>query len=165
LEIWDAYSKEGALLGYELNRGEEIVYGVYHIVSEIILRHFDGEFLLMQRDFNKKVYPGKYEVTASGNALQGETPFECAIRELKEETGIDGKNHIFIGKRLEYETNGIHHLFICETDCDKQAIQLQKGETISYQWLKLVDLIKIIDTDLYINIGKKYIKEYLMKLL
>lgn len=164
MEIWDAYSKEGALLGFDLNRGEEIVSGVYHIVSEIILRHSDGEFLLMQRDFDKKLYPGKYEVTASGNALQGETPFECAIRELKEETGINGNNLIFIGKRVEYETNGLHYLFICESDCDKQAIQLQKGETISYQWLKLDELIKFIDTDSYINLGKKYIKEYLTKL-
>ena len=51
------------------------------------MKHTDGTYLLMQRDY-KKQFGGKWELTAGGSALQGESPLECAIRELREETGI-----------------------------------------------------------------------------
>lgn len=51
-----------------LVRGEKIPDGLYHLVSEIIVRHIDGTYLLMQRDINKH-YGGWWEATAGGSAL------------------------------------------------------------------------------------------------
>lgn len=59
--------------------------GMYHLVGEVIVKHIDGTYLIMQRDF-KKHYGGMWELTAGGSALLGETPLECAVRELREET-------------------------------------------------------------------------------
>ncbi len=78
MEIWDAYYEDGSLAGCDLIRGEKIPDGLYHLVSEVIVRHNDGDFLVMQRDYYKKVYPGLYEATASGCALKGESAEECA---------------------------------------------------------------------------------------
>ena len=89
MELWDAYREDGALAGCNLVRGEEIPGGLFHLVSEIIVRHEDGMFLLMQRDFKKPNFPGLYEASAGGSALAGEKPYDTAIRELKEETGIE----------------------------------------------------------------------------
>lgn len=83
-EIWDAYDRQfNRIENTKLIRGESIPDGIYHLVGEIIVRHKDGTFLLMQRDFNKHL-GGMWELTAGGSALEGETPLECAIRELKE---------------------------------------------------------------------------------
>ena len=36
-----------------LVRGENIPDGMYHLVGEIIVKHKDGTYLLMQRDYKK----------------------------------------------------------------------------------------------------------------
>ena len=58
MEIWDAYFKDGTPAGVDLIRGEKVPEGLYHIVCEILVRHTDGDYLLMQRDFEKIGYPG-----------------------------------------------------------------------------------------------------------
>lgn len=90
-EIWDCYDKNFNLVeGKVLVRGQETSFSEdeYHLVCDIAVKHTDGTFLLMQRDFRKEGYPGKWEFTAGGSALKGESPLECARRELFEETGL-----------------------------------------------------------------------------
>lgn len=88
-ELWDAYDKKfNKIENTTLVRGETIPDGIYHLVSEVIVKHTDGSYLLMQRDLRKH-HGGEWEVTAGGSALQGENGLEAAIRELKEETGLN----------------------------------------------------------------------------
>ena len=87
MEIWDAYDQDGRRADRDLIRGEPIPQGLYHLVSEMLVRHVDGDYLLMQRDFQKEGYPGWMEATAGGSALKRETPLEAAKRELFEESG------------------------------------------------------------------------------
>ena len=49
LEIWDAYLIDGTLANQDLVRGEPIPKGLYHLVSEILVRHIDGDYLLFRR--------------------------------------------------------------------------------------------------------------------
>ena len=90
MELWDAYDRELNKLGVTLVRGEEVPDGMYHLVSEVIVKHTDGEFLLMQRAPTKH-FGGMWEATAGGSALCGESPLDCARRELLEETGLSGE--------------------------------------------------------------------------
>lgn len=53
MEIWDAYKEDLILAGCDLIRGEAIPKGLFHLVSEIIVKHKDGMYLLMQRDWKK----------------------------------------------------------------------------------------------------------------
>jgi len=95
--------------------------GLFHLVSNVIVRHVDGDFLLMQRDYNKTVYPGMFEASVTGGAVKGESAEECALRELKEETGIDGANLEFICIYADKISNALFHIFLYETDCNKQS--------------------------------------------
>lgn len=71
MEIWDAYDRNlEKIEGMTLIRGEKIPEGVYHLVCDVIVRHTDGEYLLMQRD-SRKHYGGMWKATAGGSALQG----------------------------------------------------------------------------------------------
>lgn len=98
LELWDAYDNQfNKLDNIVLVRGDEIPDGIYHLVCEIAVRHTDGQYLLMQRD-KRKHFGGMWELTAGGSALKGELPLECAVRELREETGICSENLIEIGR-------------------------------------------------------------------
>ena len=92
MELWDAYDEKlNKIEGKTLVRGEDVPDGVFHLVCEIIVRHADGTYLLMQRDHRKHL-GGMWEATAGGSALQGEDPLTCALRELFEETGIEIEN-------------------------------------------------------------------------
>ena len=69
MEIWDAYDKDFQKLpDVSLIRGEAVPEGMYHLVSDIIVRHVDGSYLLMQRD-KRKPFGGMWEATAGGSPL------------------------------------------------------------------------------------------------
>ena len=73
MEIWDGYLIDGSLAQRDLVRGEPIPIGLYHLVCEILVRHIDGDYLLMRRDLRKVNYGGYYEATAGGSALKVKT--------------------------------------------------------------------------------------------
>lgn len=111
MEIWDGYFIDGTLANQDLIRGEQIPSGSYHLVCDILVRHVDGDYLLMQRDFCKSNYGGYFEATAGGSALKGEDMWVCAKRELLEETGIVSDSFELIGQHTSSDT--IYYSFLC----------------------------------------------------
>ncbi len=151
MEIWDAYNRNGTPAGIDLVRDEPIPDGLYHIVCEIIVRHTGGNYLVMQRDFNKKGWPGAFECTAGGSALKGESAYECAVRELFEETGIRETDFEYLGKEIDDRNHTIYHEFFCETSAPRDSVTLQKGETISYKWVDPEELKDMIENEKVIS--------------
>lgn len=147
MELWDAYYRDGTPANRDIVKDEPIAEGLYHLASDILVQHTDGSFLVMQRDFNKKIFPGKYELSAGGSVLKGETALEGAKRELFEETGIKCDNLKLEYTEISDVTRTIHNMFYCLTDCDKNSIRLQKGETVAYEWIRLEELIKRIKNE------------------
>ena len=148
MELWDAYDEQMNIIpGKTLIRDEKIPDGMFHFVSAIIVRHSDGTYLLMQRD-TRKSYGGMWEATAGGSTLKGETPMEGAYRELFEETGIKAENLIPIGTETKIEHNTHYASFLCITDCPKDSIVLQKGETIAYKWATRDEIYAMPKTEL-----------------
>ncbi len=144
MELWDAYYRDGSSANRYLVRGEPIADGLYHLVSEILVQHIDGTFLLVQRDFNKPIHPGKYELSAGGSVLKGETALEGAKRELFEETGIKCEKLTVEFTDISDKNHSIFNMYYCVTDCDKDSVRLQEGETIAYEWISREELIKRI---------------------
>ena len=155
MEIWDGYYKDGTLANIDLIRGETISKGLYHLVCEVLVRHTDGDYLLMQRDLNKDIYPGFYEATAGGSALNGENKFDCIKRELFEETGIVCDDFKEFACYVFDDDNCLFHCFLCTTDCDKNNIKLQKGETISFKWICEKEFIQFVNSDKMIDTQKR----------
>lgn len=146
MELWDAYDKDFSKIdGVTLVRGEKIPGGMYHLVADVIVRHKDGEYLLMQRDPGKH-YGGMWEATAGGSAIKGETPYECAARELREETGIDSRDLVEVGREVGGQT--IYVEFLCVTDCNKSSITLQEGETSAFRWVSREELLGMKESEL-----------------
>ena len=162
MEIWDGYLIDGTLANRDLVRGEPIPPGLYHIVSEILVRHIDGDYLLMRRDIRKPNYGGYYEATAGGSALKGEDQLSCAKRELWEETGISANDFTGIGQYISHDT--IYYNFLCITDCDKSSILLQEGETISYKWVSENDFISFVNSNKMIDIQRDRYYKYLVQM-
>ena len=71
MELWDAYNA-----GFEkientlLVRREKIPDGLFHLVCDILVKHTDGTYLLMQRNL-KNIQSAQEEVTAPSNRRRG----------------------------------------------------------------------------------------------
>lgn len=158
-EIWDAYDNTfSKIKNATLVRGEPIPNSMYHLVSEVIVKHIDGTYLIMQRDFEKH-YGGMWELTAGGSALLGETPLECAVRELREETGIETSAIKEIGRVVHDVHQSLYVEYLCVTDWDKNAVTLQEGETINYRWVDKKSLLEMSQDELLSSRAMKFIKE------
>ncbi len=141
VEMWDAYDRLfNKIETATLVRGKTVPDGMYHLVCEIIVKHNDGTYLLMQRDFEKHL-GGMWELTAGGSALKGETPMECAVRELREETGIVSCNLQELKRIIHDGHHSLYVEYLCITDWDKDAVILQDGETVDYKWVDKTALL------------------------
>ncbi|MBQ8951174.1 MAG: NUDIX hydrolase [Eubacterium sp.] len=159
MELWDAYDKEFNIIkDMTLVRGEEskIPTGIYHMVVFILVRHTDGQYLLMRRSPGK-AYPLYWEATAGGSVLQGETAMEGALRELREETGINVGTLEEMERFVKDETHSAYFVFVCVTDCDKESIILQEGETCDYKWVDKEELLSMGDGELLAQTTRKYV--------
>ena len=146
MEIWDLYDEQGRKTGetWDRSRIADIPEGRYHLVCDILIRHRDGTFLLTLRDSRKEMYPGCWEASAGGAALAGETPEEAARREMREETGLEAETLELIGITRNPKTKSVVYAYLAMVDSAKDAISLQEGETIDYQWTEpkaFLDLI------------------------
>lgn len=142
MELWDAYDQDGTPVNQTLVRGEPIPEGLYHLVADVLVRHTDGTFLLMKRDPNKPTWPGVFEATAGGSALQGETPLQAAKRELAEETGITRGEFTPLFEDFGRQT--LYRGFLCDTDWPKDEITLLENETVDYRWVTMDELRELM---------------------
>ncbi len=157
MEVWDAYDKDfNKISNMILIREEPIPEGIFHLVCDVIVKHNDGSYLLMQRD-KRKHFGGMWEATAGGSALCGESPLECALRELREETGIEADHLTEIGRVKSNNTFYVE--FLCVTDCKKDSIILQDGETVAYKWVSRDELISMKKSELITERMEKFIEE------
>ena len=169
MEIWDLYDKNGVKTGETWERqwestNKEIPEGRYHIVCEVLVRHKDGTFLLVKRDPNKEAYPGYWEASAGGSALAGEDPLTCVKRELLEETGIVADSLVQIGFTNERKPC-LFYSYLAYTNCDKDAVKLQEGETVEYKWVDRAGMLEYLDSDLAIKTHNYRSRRFFEKIL
>ena len=84
--------------------------GYWHRAVYAFIVDKDLNVLLQKRSGNKKLWPGKWDVTVGGHVKSGEFGRQALIRECKEELGID----IEI-KKYVYEVKGkdfVQHFFL-----------------------------------------------------
>ena len=164
MEIWDGYYRDGSLANADLIRGEEIPQGLYHLVCEVLVRHVDGDYLLMQRSFEKPNHGGAFEATAGGSALKGEDKLSCVKRELYEETGIISEDFQELGWVVRDENHSIFYTYLCVTNCEKSSVRLQEGETIAYKWVSEAEFIEFVNSGEMIETQKRRYEKYFREL-
>ncbi|MDO4814309.1 MAG: NUDIX domain-containing protein [Gemella sp.] len=140
MEIWDAYNRNSEKIhGLELVRGEIIPQGIYHLCVEVAVKNQSGKFLLMKRS-HRKHGGGKWELSAGGSVLKGESPKAAVRREVKEETGLDISSLNLLGIEIIEEYQAIYYKYLAETFCNEAEVTLQLGETVDFKWLKFEEI-------------------------
>ncbi len=116
------------------------------VVDCYVFRHTDEgvRFLLMKRNLNK-IYEHLWQGVA-GKIEAGETAPEAAIRELKEETGLNPKN-IFVADHVSrfYEAHGdrinLVPVFGIEVDSDEVILS---DEHIDFKWASIDEALNTL---------------------
>lgn len=88
MEKWDLYTKDRVKTGRSHTRGEELPEGLFHLVVHIWLKNPEGRYLISQRSADRPTFPLMWETTG-GSVLLSEDSLEGALREVREELGID----------------------------------------------------------------------------
>ena len=161
MEYWDACDREGNKTGEVILRGEIERAGVYHMVCGILVEHADGTYLLMKRHPEKETWPGVYEASGGGSVLAGEEAEHAARRELEEETGIRAAELLPLYHEVKDSRHGVYRGYLCKTDCAKDSIVLQEGETVDYRWATAEEIYEMMQIAPPVCIIQRGVQVYL----
>lgn len=148
MEYWDLYDEKRNKLNKVVQRGDKLNDDEYHIVVNSWIRNSKNEFLITQRAATRK-FAFMWECTG-GSALKGETSLDAAVREVKEELGIDVDRNTgkLIGTTLRHYPNcpDIFDVWIFTSDVSIKDVTIQEEEVCNVMWAS-VDKIKELYND------------------
>ncbi len=154
MEIWDIYDKNLTPTGRTFHEGIKLKDGEYSFLVHIIIRNKESKYLLQQRALTKKYYPGQWDATC-GKVQSGESGIEAAMREVKEELGLDTKKEQYTLFFHEiYHNSVLLDIFLLELDFLEKDCIIQKEEVEQikfYSFDEMVEILKNSKDKIYID--------------
>ena len=114
-----------------------------HAATGVVVRDPLGRVFVHRRTDTKDVYPGRYDFTAGGVLLAGESPDEAARREAEEELGVSSPL-VRIGEADYGDDHTTYHAFLYETVWDG-PVRLQPEEVACGEWMTLEQVGAMLD--------------------
>src|SRR5262249_2148180 len=87
-EIFDVVNERDEVIGNR-TRAEVHRLGLMHRAVHVLVFNSRGQVLLEKRSMSKVRQPGLWDSSASGHLDRGEAYDACAVRELREEIGLE----------------------------------------------------------------------------
>lgn len=156
VEILDLYdARRNKLTKHIIRETEKVKNGEYKQSVHIWIMNSKNEFLLEKRAYNMETNPGKWAFVG-GVVDTGETSLEGALRETREELGIDiDVNQIelmFTFKRKEDFVD----VWIARKDIELSKLILQKEEVCEAKWVEIDELENMINREEFVPAIKLY---------
>lgn len=144
MEKWDLYTKRREKTGREHVRGDKIPEGFYHLVVHIWIRNCKGEYLISQRSANRPTSPLMWECVG-GSVLMGESSIDGALREVKEEVGLDLGPET--GKLVftKVRESDIVDVWLFEYDGDLHLDNATTDEVSDCRWMTVSEIRKLYE--------------------
>lgn len=155
-EFIDILDKHGNLTGEVKLKSEAHSKGLFHATAHIWFYTLKGNVLLQQRAFSKKNFPGLWDVSVAGHVSAGESIIDSAIREVKEELGLNiSKNDLKkIGTHKCIQNHSenfidceFHHIYISKLNCPIESLTLQKSEVNDVKLISIKDFEQILSNE------------------
>lgn len=136
-ELFDVLNENGEYINKIATRDEGHKKGLWHkAIVVFIVNNDNTKVMLQQRSANKKIWPNLWDITAGGHVLSGELGYQAAIRETKEEIGIDIDKESLefivatISENVQSDIINRHfnEYYIVHSDIDIKDIILQEDE-------------------------------------
>ncbi len=152
MELWDLYDANRNKTGKTHIRGVPLKDGEYHLTVHVCVFSPSGEMLIQRRSFDKKEYPGKWDLTAAGSALSGETSKQAAERELFEELSMkiclpDAPPALSVGFKHGFDDMYVYEL---SERVDLSSLALQEEEVCGVKWASEEEILELSDKNEFV---------------
>ena len=155
MEYLDICEENGLPTGRTVSRDEAHREGILHRTAHVwIVREAEGrhQVLLQKRSMEKESFPGFYDTSSAGHIPAGVEPLPSALRELREELGIEAapEDLSYAGQfRIRYEKefhgrlfkdNEVTSVYVYEKPVDAGSLTLQESEVDEVRWFGLEEV-------------------------
>lgn len=156
-EIWDLYNENRELLGKDHVRGEQLPIDGYHLVVHVWIRNSKGQYLISQRSANRPTFPLVWECV-DGSVVKGEDSLQGALREVKEEVGVDllpEKGQVILSdiKKIEFGkvVNKIVDVWLFEYDGEVDLSNATTDEVAQVAWMNREQIKELFDANMFVD--------------
>ncbi len=158
-EKLDTYTRDGKYLGVKTREECHTENpGFYHKPAWTWAYNSKGQILIQKRSMKKKRFPGLWDMTCAGHVDAGESSVMGAIREAKEEIGVDVREDEmqFMFEYIEDDAWEIGQVFFFKIDKEAEEITLQEEEVEEVRWVSLDELKELLYSDKFVPMDKEY---------
>ena len=124
----------------------------YHIVVNVWIKNTEGKWLISKRSPNK--HYGNLWECPGGSAISGEDSLSAALREVKEELGVELKSengYLFTTAIRQYRSfPDFLDVWVFNQDVDINTVVLQAGETCDAKWKTSEEILKMAENGEFI---------------
>ncbi len=142
-EQWEIVDIEGNVIGTMTPGVDRVPDGCYHRAVEMVVTN-GKDMLITQRDMRKHRGAGEWEFPA-GSVMSGESTLDAAMRELREETGLETVPTQYEQLYTNYMPGIIRTTYMVKMpDLWQREIRLQPGETMDYRFVNFREWLQMI---------------------
>jgi len=146
MELWDLYTRNRVLTGETHIRGNKLPPERYHLVVHVWIRNSRGEWLISQRAASRPTFPLMWECVG-GSVTAGEDSLTGAIREAKEEVGVDldpaqGK---LVNSTIRDHFQDIKDVWVFLYDGDIDLRRATTDEVADMRWMTVEEIRALYD--------------------
>ena len=170
MEILDIVDRNGEPTGEQIDRETAHKNGIRHRTSHLWVARInkkhsetatlsDVQLLLQKRSDNKDSHPGKLDISSAGHIPAGTGYETSAVRELKEELGIDAKEeelHYCGKRRKEYKKkfhdsvfwdNQVSNVYVIMRNIEAEDVKYQLSELSGVMWMPFDEVYSMVEAD------------------
>lgn len=129
--------------------------GDWHRSVHIWILNSKGELLLQHRSKTMDSYPDMWDISSAGHISSGENSMSTALRELKEELGLNitPDKLIYIGEVTQqvvlnnnsYFNNEFNDIYLLKMELDSASLKMEDGEVSEVKWLPWKDVRELVE--------------------
>lgn len=144
MEIVDKFDNKRRPL-HKTSERHDKVDGEYRQSVHTWIQNSKGEFLIQKRTPNKKFFPNMWSQTGGG-VDTGETTLQAALRECKEELGIDinpNNMELILSFKRKYDFVDVWRV---KQDIDISELVLQEDEVADVKWATIDEIKDLMNS-------------------
>ena len=149
-EMLDVYDINGNKTGEVVERYHHKKDGAYYLCIHAYIVTRDNKYIIQRRSMKKKYFPGIWDITC-GAADSGEDSYTAALREVKEELGLNLEKceYRLVGNNIYFDC--LNDVYFFYTDYTVEDCVLDPEEVMDVKAIEGDELISLINDSPFKN--------------